>query len=484
MKDWTNTEHTFVVSDLHLTEAEPPRPKTPLWKKYKTAEFFIDETFKRFLEYIEKESEGTKELILNGDIFDFDSVMSLPVGKPYPISLVERFRGLLPEEAKSEFKLSVILQDHFVWVEAIKEFLRKGNRVVFIVGNHDMELYWPSVQQRLLSTLTPSEEFRDSIRICDWFYLSNQDTLIEHGHQYDDYCVCPNPINPLIHYRRKTVIRLPFGNLAEKYLINGLGLFNPHVDASFIKSGREYFIFFYRYLMRIQPFILFNLFIGASMTWFVSLREGLLPPLRDPLMVDTRIDDISQKSNATPRMTRALRALHVHPATFNPIKTARELWLDRAFLVLLIFFVSFQFFSFLNLFDAYSFWWFFGPSAILLPFVVYYSSKITSDVLKVDAIVTESAITSSQIAKVSRVIHGHTHFEKHKYIHDSATQERPVEVLNTGTWSPAFHDVECKKPFGKKVFAWIKPGDSNLRQAELHEWTGEDSLILKKIQST
>ena len=71
--------YTAIISDLHLTDPEPPRHKTksrhPLWKKFKTKEFYIDESLVQFLELIQKKAEGHKvELILNGDIFDFDSV--------------------------------------------------------------------------------------------------------------------------------------------------------------------------------------------------------------------------------------------------------------------------------------------------------------------------------------------------------------------------------------------------------------------------
>ena len=43
----------------------------------------------------------------------------------------------------------------------------------------------------------------------------------------------------------------------------------------------------------------------------------------------------------------------------------------------------------------------------------------------------------------------------------------PVEHLNSGTWSPAFLDVECTMPIGQKTFVWIGPGESGEREAEL-----------------
>ena len=45
------------------------------------------------------------------------------------------------------------------------------------------------------------------------------------------------------------------------------------------------------------------------------------------------------------------------------------------------------------------------------------------------------------------------------------------ELINTGTWSPAFEDVEYTRPFGRKCFAWIRPDGDGPRIAELLEWT-------------
>jgi len=109
--------HTFVVSDMHLTEAEPPHPDRPLWMAYKRREFFIDKDFAAFLDYIEEKADGPIELLLNGDIFDFDSVTALPNENRH-IEWLERARGLGSEEWKSQFKMQRIIEDHHGWISA------------------------------------------------------------------------------------------------------------------------------------------------------------------------------------------------------------------------------------------------------------------------------------------------------------------------------------------------------------------------------
>jgi UDP-2,3-diacylglucosamine pyrophosphatase LpxH len=230
-------------------------------------------------------------------------------------------------------------------------------------------------------------------------------------------------------------------------------------------------VFFYRYVMRTQPLLVWTWFWGAIVTLIYSVGEGLLPAHGDPFTLDDRVEDIAVRSNATPRIVRSLRALHVHPAIFNPFQILRELWLDRALLLLLILFVSLWFFSVLNLFVNVSFWWFVIPFMLLMPLFIFYARSVESDVLKVMKTSFKAIPQASKITKLNRVIFGHTHRELHTWIDG-------VEHLNTGTWSPAFKDVECTQRFGRKVFAWIKPTADGQRMAELHEWSDPGTEII------
>ncbi|MFN8370417.1 MAG: hypothetical protein U0T83_07310 [Bacteriovoracaceae bacterium] len=62
---------------------------------------------------------------------------------------------------------------------------------------------------------------------CEWFYLS-QKSLIEHSRQYDPYCICLDPML-IILKRKKYKVRLPFGNLANRFILNRC-FKNPHHD--------------------------------------------------------------------------------------------------------------------------------------------------------------------------------------------------------------------------------------------------------------
>jgi len=464
--DFEKATHTAIVSDLHLCEAEPVHKKFPLWKKYKTREFFFDAQFFSFLKYIDAQADGNKaELILNGDTFDFDSMTYIPPHPPYSLSWLELRRGLEPEEEKSIDKIRVILEDHEEWRKAMHWFIERGHRVVFVIGNHDLELHWKSVQIEILNLLDLTAEERTRVRFVEWFYISNKDTLVEHGNQYDPYCLCDDPINPFVIDYNRVQVRLPFGDWACRYLVNGMGYFNPHVDTNYVMSLGEYVHYFFKYMVRAQPLIIWTWFWSSVAILWRSIYSNMQRPLTNPLTVEKRVENIAQRSNATPRMVRELSALFVQPAASSPLRIMKELWLDRAFLVLISLFVLLQVFILIQQIYALSFFWMFIPVFILLPPFVLYARGVDSYISYYKKPNERILTTSALITNVTRVVYGHTHNVRHELIGG-------MEHLNSGTWSPAFTDVECTVSQDSKTFIWITPGEEE-RVARVFKVDGE-----------
>ena len=461
-EDFSLAKYTAIVSDLHLCEEEPFNTKYPLWKRYKNREFFFDDQFHEFLVHLDKKTQGQViELIFNGDIFDFDSVTAKPESPTYRISWFENETGLKPQEDKSVFKIKRILDHHKKWVESVRWFIKKGHRAVFIIGNHDLELHWAEVQETIIESLDLTQEERKRVWFNEWFYISNKDTLIEHGNQYDPYCLAQDPVNPFIQRFNQIEVRVPFGNLATRYLINKMGFFNPHVDSNFIMSAKEYVVFFFKYMLKAQPQLLFTWLFWSTVILLQSFVDRLRPSIKNPLNIEGRIEKIAERANATPRMVRELKELFVAPASSYPLIIARELWLDRAFLVFLVFAFLVEIFLFINNMYKISFFWMLVPVLLFLPFFMFYSKSIRSDVHEYKEPRERILTIASMICKVNRIIYGHTHHIRHELI-------GPVEHLNSGTWSPAFLDVECEKAIDNKSFIWIEPSDSGSgRQAQV-----------------
>jgi len=467
--------HTVVVSDLHLSDAEPVDPRRPLWRRFRRADLFVDESFGRFLGHLRREVGDRIELIFNGDAFDFDSVTAIPEDPPYRVSWLERRRGLVSEQAKSEFKIRRILRDHVVWVEALHEFLSQGNHVVFVIGNHDLELHWPAVQKALRDALDPEGVAGERLRICEFFTLAGGDTLVTHGNQFDTYNLCANPIHPFVWIGGRSRVRMPVGNLANKLMLNGMGLFNPHLEASYIKSLWEYAIFFFRYVMRIQPLLAWSWLWSAVATFLVSLNEGFRPAHTNPFTVEARVDEMARRSRTRPGVVRTLKALSVHPAVFHPWRLARELWLDRALLLALAVWATFHVAVMLEWVAGIQPWWGLLAFLLLLPPYLFYARRVTSDLARVERVTQQRAPRAARAAGVDRVVLGHTHIEYHSSV-------RGIELLNTGTWSPAFHDVSCTEPYGRKGFAWIAPERNGQRRARLFEWKDPQAVEIPRSE--
>lgn len=467
--EFRRADYTAIISDLHLCEAQPVHPKYPLWKKYKTKEFFYDDVFENFLNHLVEKSGGKPvELVLNGDIFDFDSVMVQPDRPVYRVHWLEKMRGLYPRPERAKFKIQCIIQDHPQFFSALSKFIKNGHRVVFIFGNHDVELHFPEVQDEINQALKLNDDELNRLRFCEWFFISNSDTLIEHGNQYDPYCVCEDPLNPYSKGYNYKTLRLPFGNLACRYILNGMGFFNPHVDSNYIMSLKEYVNFFIKYIWRAQPLLIWDWFFGACTTLVIALKDRLLKPVRDPLKIEDKVNFIAKKSNAKPRMVRELKELFAEPAVSNPFLLARELWLDRAFLIGLAFLIIFQIMVFIKLNFDVSFFWGFIPLFILLPFFMFYSRSVVSLVSSYKEPDEKILSLAGSITQVQRIVYGHTHRTRHEMI-------GAIEHLNSGCWSPAFLDVECTKAYDQKTFVWIEKNNKENRDAHLLVFDGKNS---------
>ncbi|HEX6478810.1 MAG TPA: metallophosphoesterase [Ktedonobacteraceae bacterium] len=110
------------------------------------------------------------ELIINGDCFDFLAV------SPYKTS------GLTNSSTALK-KLEKMIVAHGPFFAALKVFVAlSGRHVTFIVGNHDVELAFEEVRERIRQAIGTAS----GINFClSRFYRPLADVWIEHGHNYD-----------------------------------------------------------------------------------------------------------------------------------------------------------------------------------------------------------------------------------------------------------------------------------------------------------
>ena len=248
----------LILSDLHLSEGWEPESG----KCSRLEDFCFDDAFVRFLHYHERVKQQPRFggrpwlLIINGDLFDFLQVVSLPeegrllravkgVERRKSLRVNEQDYGLGTTAVESVWKLERIARGHQRFFAVLGWFVAHGNHVAVVKGNHDVELHWLQVQERLMREVeraytrerltlgdgppvTPAE-CRARIHFYPWFYYEAGRVYVEHGGQYDaanHFCDCLAPVLPDDPER----IALPWGSLFVRYLFNKVEDVHPFAD--------------------------------------------------------------------------------------------------------------------------------------------------------------------------------------------------------------------------------------------------------------
>ena len=114
------------------------------------------------------------ELIINGDCFEF--LFMEPHEKQdftYP--------------ATALFKLERVIDGHRPFFDTLRRFISQtGRHITFIIGNHDVELAFTDVQERISEVIGNEPGMKERVNFChSYFYRPLNDVHIEHGNQYD-----------------------------------------------------------------------------------------------------------------------------------------------------------------------------------------------------------------------------------------------------------------------------------------------------------
>ncbi len=228
-----------VLSDLHMGAGR--EPQTGRFSRLE--DFFHDRELASFVDHLcaEPDRSGRSvRLVLNGDVFDFITVADVPddpsvAGAGVRLTSAERKFGLPPTASATVWKLDRIVEGHPEVFAAMGRLLAAGHELVVLAGNHDPELFFGPVQERVVVHLAdaagePVHALRDRVRFSPWFWYEPGRLYVEHGHQFDPSNVLNHLLCPL-HVRRdgRSEIDLPLGSLFVRYLHNGLKRSNPYM---------------------------------------------------------------------------------------------------------------------------------------------------------------------------------------------------------------------------------------------------------------
>lgn len=435
--------HTVAISDIHLSQLELT---DGLWMRYRQAPFITDSDLVAMLDAFRERTRGDEiELVLNGDIFDFDA--------PW----VQDGKTHLPDARRDAetaiFVLRGILRDHAELFATIGKILAENGTVVFVAGNHDVEFVLEEIRLFLRDTLTAAAtasgatEARDAIasRILfrSWFYISTDNVLFEHGHQYDETNSCLTIMTPFSRDRKN--IAPTFGSLVARYFCARLGYFNPHVEDSYMLSFFGYIKHGIRYYLFSSRSIVATFTRGMSRT-LVELIRNRIPEV--PEHREENIAAAIQETGVDRARIEEHLALSAPPLDVSLWRSLRTLGIDRlafGFFVVTLAFIWQRLTHGPTLLAAAF------PIAMMIGYVLIVRRQTTLD--EVWSNVKNASRELSRIHGTHAVVFGHTH-------HAAGAWEDGIFYGNTGSWSAAYVDVECTKPLNdRRPLVWLTRKD-------------------------
>gem|GEM_PF-614513 len=327
-----NSHNYLFVSDFHLGAGLDRR--TGLISPRE--DFLHDDTFAQFLAYhaglqvVATINEPDHYcacpwiLVINGDLFEFMQIVEKPAEGAElqqvrdttdcgDLSWRERRYGLGTRPRECAWKLERIYQGHLLFFQALAWFAAHDNYgLVILKGNHDVELYWPLVQQRFRELLVraykiwknaadedcgrksplpvheglPDElslqDLEAGVRFPPSFCYEEGLFYAEHGGQYQSTGLgtCfPDFENPTLPDEDdmddpigKGLIRLPSGSLFVRYVFNRAETYHPFAEN--LKPILRYPLWLIQKLPKGAVYILFwHLPFGSLLKSFKGFKD-------------------------------------------------------------------------------------------------------------------------------------------------------------------------------------------------------------------
>jgi UDP-2,3-diacylglucosamine pyrophosphatase LpxH len=212
---------TLILSDLHLGPGRDPR--TGLYSP--AEDFFADDAFATLLNHYNGDSQTpdplpadappVTTLVLAGDIFNLWEMSPLD-------------------------ELHQAATGHPVFFNALRRWLKSGNNLFIIPGNHDFQLAFPNIQDALENLLKTQNS---KLRFGHFYHNPQARLYIEHGDRYTDP---RKPGQPPNSYRRDYYFtsalksRLPVASVYHAHYVSQVLATDPLAMAPAWRNLRGY----------------------------------------------------------------------------------------------------------------------------------------------------------------------------------------------------------------------------------------------------
>jgi UDP-2,3-diacylglucosamine pyrophosphatase LpxH len=217
-------KYKFVISDCHLSAGR-------FFEGHLNPheDFYFDDEMVDLFEHFSSgqygdSSEGPVEveLIINGDFFDFLNV-------PYQ----GEFEDAITEEM-ALYKCEAIINAHPKVMAALKRFASMpGKTITYLIGNHDADLFFPSVRERITREWDPAGKFpSERVKlVADVDRLTFPEGVeIHHGNQFEAGNILNFEQPILTQFLQKPVLNIPWGSFYVLKIINRLKWEREFID--------------------------------------------------------------------------------------------------------------------------------------------------------------------------------------------------------------------------------------------------------------
>ncbi len=275
----------IIISDTHIGAGGAQQGN-------KLEDFISDDVFRQWLHRLMAESDRTgaeMTLIINGDWIEFlqtPAVDAFIPTHPYP---VEAYTGV--SAASSLQRLEVVHAGHPQVFQALADFLSLGpprRSLVILFGNHDPELTYPQVQERLLTLLGAQGSKRELVRIGARSYFEDG-VYVEHGNAYTEavnrFTDPDHPFDP----DAPELIERPPGSYFVTDFFNSVEWERPWIDGVHPLSSLIFYALAYDPAFALQ---VIKAFLAAAPDLLVDmLATGEAPKGEAPLLAELESAD-------------------------------------------------------------------------------------------------------------------------------------------------------------------------------------------------
>lgn len=201
----------LLFSDVHLG-ADLVQHARPWTASRLLAAHRIDAMLGSMLDHYREHREDGRpwRVVIAGDFIDLVgmSISAVP-GMTWrtPLSEDDETHGLGSAEDHAAFKMHAVADRHDLLFRKLAAFVQAGHSLVFVRGNHDVEMYWDAAQRAFVDALlkradfptdddASREAFESRIEFQHWFFYVRGFLYVEHGHQYDATCAYHHVLAP------------------------------------------------------------------------------------------------------------------------------------------------------------------------------------------------------------------------------------------------------------------------------------------------